>query len=70
MKIVKEISIDQFQGWNGADDIIDKIIKEGKVDEFDAFIEELYPNGISERELNAMLVYENDWIYEILGIKN
>ena len=31
-------------------------------------IEELYPNGIDGTELNDLLWFESDWIYETLGI--
>ena len=46
----------------------DTIINAGKADEFDAMIEELYPDGIGETELNDLLWFEDEWIYETLGI--
>ena len=68
MKIVKEISIEDFEGWSGANDTIEVIEKAGKVDEFDNLIEELYPDGLSETSLNDLLRFDYEWIYETLEI--
>ena len=68
MRIVKEISVEDFEGWSGANDTIEVIEKAGKVDEFDNLIEELYPDGLSETSLNDLLRFDYEWIYETLGI--
>lgn len=68
MIIVKEISVENFEGWSGANDTIEVIEKAGKVDEFDALIEELYPDGLSETSLNDLLRFDYEWIYETLDI--
>ena len=68
MRIVKEISVEDFEGWSGANDTIEVIEKAGKVDEFDALIEELYPDGLSETSLNDLLRFDYEWIYETLDI--
>ena len=68
MLVTREISIKDFEAWSGAVNTWDRIIEENKVDEFDSMIEELYPDGISETQLNDMLWFESDWIYECLGI--
>lgn len=68
MRIVKEISVENFEGWSGANDTIEVIEKAGKVDEFDNLIEELYPDGISETSLNDLLRFDYEWIYETLDI--
>ena len=68
MRIVNEISVENFEGWSGANDTIEVIEKAGKVDEFDNLIEELYPDGLSEVSLNDLLRFDYEWIYETLGI--
>ena len=68
MRIVKEISVENFEGWSGANDTIEVIEKAGKVDEFDNLIEELYPDGLSETSLNDLLRFDYEWIYETLEI--
>jgi len=69
MKTFNEISISNFQAWSGAKDTQKRIIEEDKESEFDALIEELYPDGLSETQLNDILWFEEDWIFEMLGIK-
>ena len=31
-------------------------------------IEELYPDGIDETQLNDILWFKSEWVYEMLGI--
>ena len=59
-----------FNAWSGATDTKEKIIQEGKADEFDNLIEELYPDGLSETALNDLLWFEDDWIFEMLCISD
>ena len=59
-----------FDAWSGAVDTKERIINEGKADEFDNLIEELYPDGLSETQLNDILWFEEDWLFEMLGISN
>lgn len=57
-----------FEAWSGAKDTQKTIIAAGKDEEFDSMIEELYPDGLSETELNDILWFESDWIFETLGM--
>ena len=69
MKITYELDLDKFEAWSGGEDTLSRIQDEGKEDEFCAILEELYPDGIDETELNDLLRFEADWIYESLGMK-
>lgn len=69
MKVYQEISIRDFEAWGGALNTYDKIIKNDKEDEFDALIEELYPDGIEETKLNDLLWFDDEWVLESLGIE-
>ena len=69
MKICNEISISDFQAWSGAKDTKETIIDNNKEKQFDILIEEMYPEGLSDTQLNDILWFESDWIYEMLGIK-
>lgn len=57
-----------FDAWSGAKDTKQTILENNKGDEFDSLIEELYPDGLSETQLNDLLWFEPEWIYESLGI--
>ena len=69
MKIYSEISIADFEAWSGGKDTLNRIISEGKCDQLEAVLEELYPNGMSETELNDLLWFEEDTVYEWVGIR-
>ena len=69
MKVYQEISIRNFEAWSGAVATKDLIIENNKEDEFDALIEELYPDGIDETQLNDILWFDDEWVLESLGIK-
>ena len=70
MKVHSEISIVNFDAWSGAVNTKHRIIEEGLVDEFDSLIEELYPEGIDETQLNDILWFDSDWVFESLGIQD
>ena len=68
MKVFSEISLCDFEGWSGADKTIRIIVENDKVEEFDQLIEELFPEGIDETNLNDLLRFEDEWVFEMLGI--
>ena len=70
MKVFREITIGEFEPWSGAVDTYDLIINNDKEDEFDALIEELYPEGIDETQLNDILWFDDEWVLESLGIES
>ena len=69
MKIISELSLENFKAWAGAVDTKKKIIDAGMADEFDNLIEELYPDGIDETKLNDILWFDSDWVLNELGIE-
>jgi hypothetical protein len=70
MKVYIEQTLENFKAWSGAKDTKDRIIEEGKEDAFESLIEELYPDGIEDGQLNDLLWFEADWIFESLGIED
>ena len=68
MKITMELSLENFEAWSGAKTTQKEIIRAGKADEFEALINELYPEGIDATQLNDILWFEVDWLYETLGL--
>lgn len=69
MIITQEIGIREFKAWSGAVDTQNTIIEYDKCDEFDSLIEELYPSGLTDTSLNDLLWFEDEWIFETLGIE-
>ena len=69
MKIISEVSISNFESWSGAKETQKTIIENDKENEFDFLIEELYPDGLTDTQLNDILWFESDWVFENLGIE-
>lgn len=59
-----------YKPWSGAVSTYEAIEEENKLDDLDFLLEELYPEGISESQLNDILWFESDWVFAQLGIGN
>ena len=70
MTITYELDSNSFEAWSGAKDTLDKIIDEGKCEELEGILEDMYPDGMTETELNDLLWFESESIYEWLGIRS
>ena len=69
MKVINEnLRVADFNAWSGAEETKKTILFNNVGDEFDNLIEELYPDGLTDTQLNDILWFESDWIYEQLGI--
>lgn len=66
MKLYKEESIKTYGAWSGAVQTVDTLT-DAQAEELEAQLEELYPDGMGETELNDLLWFETDWIAEMLG---
>ena len=62
-------SIADFEAWSGGEDTKDAIIENNKVKDFDIMIEEIYPDGITETDLNGLLWHDSEWVFERLEIE-
>lgn len=69
MKLYRELDLTRFEPWSGAVDTYERIYNEGKLDDLESLLEELYPEGIEETQLNDLLWFEDEWLFECLGIE-
>ena len=69
MKITYELDLNTFEAWSGGEDTLNRVINEGKVNQLESILEELYPDGLDETSLNDILWFENEWVYEMCGIR-
>ena len=69
MIIKTETNLRNFEAWSGAIDTKKIILDAGLEEEFEMLIDELYPDGLSDIDLNDILWFDSDWILETLGIK-
>ena len=70
MTITYELDLNSFEAWSGAKDTLDRIQGEGKCAELENILEELYPDGMTETELNDLLWFDSESVYEWLGIRS
>ena len=71
MKIYKEESLSNFEWWSGAVATADRIWEERGTEgwnELEAILEDVYPDGMDETELNDLLWFEPETVFEWLGI--
>lgn len=54
--------------WDRAVDTLDIISNEGKENDLMEFLDIVYPDGVDENKLNDFLVFEDDYIFNELGI--
>lgn len=69
MILTTETNLRNFNAWSGAVDTKETIINEGKEEDFNYLIDELHPEGLTETQLNDLLWFEEDFLFENLGIE-
>ena len=69
MKLFTE-DLSDYTPWSGAKDTYDTIKREGKLDELESLIDELYQEGVSFTGLNDLLWFDSEFVFEQLGIKD
>ena len=68
MKIFIE-GLDNFSPWSGAIDTYEAIEEAGKLEDLEFLLEDIYPDGLTETELNDILWFEDEWLFENLGME-
>ena len=66
MKIYTEKSLNEFDFWSGAKDTV-KYLTEDEINQIETILEDSFPDGMSETEINDFFWFENDTIAEWLG---
>ena len=66
MKIYTETSLSNFEFWSGAKDTV-KYLTDDELDTIEENLNEAYPDGMSDTELNDFFLFEDDTIAEWLG---
>ena len=69
MKIYTEQSLRNFKFWSGAKDRV-KYLTLDELDTLEELLEDSYPDGIGETELNDIFWFEDDMIAEWLGYED
>lgn len=64
------IDFSDFRPWSGASDTWNRIEDEGKIDELEAVLDEIYPDGMSDTGLNDLLWFESETVFDWLGMSD
>lgn len=68
MKYYVEESLSNFNFWSGAEENASELTKE-QFDELENLLTDIYPEGMSDTQINDLFWFEFDWIKEMLGIE-
>lgn len=69
MTITYELNLYDFEAWSGAKSTLERVIDEDKVEILESVLEDCYPEGMTEAQLNDVLWFESDWVFEMCGIR-
>ena len=69
MIIYKEESLNNFQFWSGAK-YVAKCLTESEFDIIEDLLQELYPDGMEETEINDFFWFDGDTIAQALGYED
>lgn len=67
MKIYSEKSLRNFEFWSGAKENANELTS-AQLDEVETILEDSYPEGMDETQINDLFWFEFDTIKEWLGI--
>lgn len=70
MTITYELDLERFEAWSGAKSTLERVINEGKCGLLEQMLEELYPEGMTETQLNDLLWFDSESVYEWLDIRS
>lgn len=65
MKIISEISLNAFDFWEGGQDFAEKLASK-ELHMIEEALEEDYPYGMTEEELNDLFWFDRDYLCRII----
>lgn len=69
MKIITEQNLRDFEFWSGARDTIEYLTPE-ELDIIESSLEDCFPDGMTDTQINDMFWFEEDFIAELLGYES
>ena len=69
MRIYREIPLTEFEFWAGGKDTVEELT-DSELEQIEEILEEIYPEGMSEFEVNDLFWFERDLIAEWLGYED
>ena len=69
MKVYREISLSEFDFWAGARDRVE-YLSHDELEQIEQILEEIYPEGLNETDINDLFWFEDELIAEWLGYES
>ena len=66
LKVIADFS--DYTPWSGAVDTYDVIERAGKLDELEAYLESVFPDGATTTQINDLLWFDGEEVLEDLGL--
>jgi len=67
MKITCDLDLKSFTAWSGAIETLDTIINNNLCDAVENLLDELYPDGMTKTDLNDLLWFDSEWLFDSIG---
>ena len=66
MIIIKDINLQNFEFWSGAKKLAECLTL-GDLQEIEEHLDELYPDGLTETQINDLFWFDGERICELIG---
>lgn len=66
MKIISNMALKDFEFWSGAKNFAAKLT-EDELDTIEYELEDIYPEGMSDMDVNDIFWFDREFICELLG---
>lgn len=67
--LYKEMSIFDFEPWSGAVNTYERLERNNKLNDLEWLLPELFNGDVEETELNDLLWFEPNTVYELVGLQ-
>lgn len=67
--LYKEMSIHDFKPWSGAVNTYERLERNNKLNDLEWLLPELFNGDVEETELNDLLWFEPNTVYELVGLQ-
>lgn len=69
MKITYELDLENFHAWSGAVSTLERIRNAGLCKTLEDVLEDCFPDGMNETELNDLLWFDPEWCFHACGLR-
>lgn len=67
--LYKEMSIHDFEPWSGAVNTYERLERNNKLNDLEWLLPELFNGDVEETELNDLMWFEPNTVYELVGLQ-